>query len=700
MKISYDWLNSYFDRGLFSRGLPRASKLADLFNAHFAEVEGMEKAGGDTILEVKTLADRNHYALCHRGMAREASVITGKALKASAEPKIAPEPGIRAVAVKVTDPKLCRRYAARRVDGVKVAASPQWLSERLEAVGARSINNIVDATNYVMFDIGQPLHAFDAEKVKGGIAVRLAKTGEKITILDGREIKLKETDLVIADDEGPLAIAGVKGGKRAEVTTDTRSIIIESANFDPSSVRRTSTRANLRNDSSKRFENEITPALAGEAIERVTDLILKVAGGKPGSITDVYPNPAKPWKVSATSAMISSMVGAPVSVKEIQEILENQGAQVHVLKDCPSCGSSTLGDRGVYEICEVCGWEDDPSQEASPDLSGGANKKSLNAARSDRKKGNEVRGAFVVIPPLDRLDLVIPEDLADEVMRVRGYENIPSVQTPPLDEPTPLDRSYYVTERVKNNLVALGFTEAYTYTLVPKGAFEVSYPLASDKSALRERIAPKLADALAMNARNADLLGLDAIKMFEIGKVFPASGEKLSLAVGATLVKKKKGVTAESLVKEALVAIGVDAVAVKVENGVAEIDFDAFVAAQPTVGTIADLDFRPLSKDVKYKPFSAYPFMTRDIAFFAPAGTDAAAARAVVAGALNADVGAGKSLVVKGPDQFDRFEKDGKVSYGFRVVFQAFDRTLSDEEANAEMKKAYDAVKAKGWEVR
>lgn len=638
MKISYDWLNSYFDRGLFSRGLPRASKLADLFNAHFAEVEGMEKVGGDTVLEVKTLADRNHYALCHRGMAREASVITGKALKAPVEPKITPEPGIRAVAVKVTDPKLCRRYAARRVDGVRVAASPKWLSERLEVIGARSINNIVDATNYVMFDIGQPLHAFDAEKVKGGIAVRLARAGEKITVLDGREIELRDTDLVIADDEGPLAIAGVKGGKRAEVTTDTRSIIIESANFDPSSVRRTSTRANLRNDSSKRFENEITPALAGEGVERVTDLILKVAGGKPGAVTDVYPSPAKPWAVEASLAYLSSMVGADVHVDEAKGILERQGCAVVVT-----------------------------------------------GAGSDVK--------LSVTPPLDRLDLVIPEDLADEVMRIRGYENIPSVQTPPLDEPTPLDRSYYVTERVKNNLIALGFTEGYTYTLVPKGTFEVSYPLASDKSALRERLAPKLADALAMNARNADLLGLDAIKMFEIGKVFPASGERLSLAVGAALVKKKKGVTAESLVKEALAAIGVDAANVKVENGVAEIDFDAFVASQPTTGTVADLDFKPLSKDVRYKPFSAYPFMTRDIAFFAPAGTSAEEARGVVAGALG-------PLVVKGPDQFDRFEKDGKVSYGFRVVFQSFERTLSDEEANAEMKKAYDAVKAKGWEVR
>ncbi|MFA6095334.1 MAG: phenylalanine--tRNA ligase beta subunit-related protein, partial [Candidatus Paceibacterota bacterium] len=233
MKVSYAWLNTYFKKGLFGSRLPRPARLAELLSAHAFEVEGIEKVAGDTVLDVKVLPDRAHYALSHRGIAREASVMTGIPTKPAASSHAAPDASVPAVLVRVDDSALCPRYMARRIEGVNITAAPAWLARPLERIGQQSINSVVDATNFVMYDLGQPLHAFDADKVRGQIVVRRARAGEKIVVLGGKEIELLGSDLVIADDEGAIAIAGVKGGKRAEVTEETRNIIIESANFNP-----------------------------------------------------------------------------------------------------------------------------------------------------------------------------------------------------------------------------------------------------------------------------------------------------------------------------------------------------------------------------------------------------------------------------------------------------------------------------------
>ncbi|MEN9622233.1 MAG: hypothetical protein RLZZ67_667 [Candidatus Parcubacteria bacterium] len=643
MKVSHAWLQTYF-----KDILPTPEKLGELLNAHAFELEGLEKVGSDTMLDLKVLPDRSHYALCHKGIAREASVIAKLPLKAPIKAEIELDKAISQVAVIVKDAKLCPRYMARRVSNVFVTQSPAWLSERLTTIGARSINTVVDATNYVMFDVGQPLHAFDADKVEGDIVVRLANPGEKIVVLDGREIELKETDLLITDSVGPLAIAGVKGGKRAEVTNATKNIIIESANFNPTSVRKTSTRVNLRNDSSKRFENEITSALCADAMNQVTALILELSkGAKAGSVTDIYPNPAKQWTVNVSVSYVSSMVGMPVSLAEAKDILERQGCEVSVSGDVIS-----------------------------------------------------------VTPPLDRLDMIIPEDIGDEIARIKGYGELVGVQTPAIS-PAAIDKTYYCAERVKNVLIPLGFSEVLLYALVPKGAFEVAYPLASDKSALREKLSAKLSQSLVENGRNADLLGLETIRLCEIGKVFPKTGEKTSLCIGVLQVKKKKGVTSESVLKETVsaleAALGIK-VSDKIEIGafgaVIETDFEMIVKAlseKTPTQNVADLKFVPLSHDKKYVPFSHYPFITRDIALFVPAtvleGEVAAALRAAASKAAG-------TLLVKGPDLFDAFSKDGKTSFAFRMIFQSFEKTLSDDEVNAFMQLVYSDAKGRGWEVR
>lgn len=647
MKISYAWLGTYFDAKL-----PAPDVLADLFNLHFAEIEGIEKITlsdfQDTVLDIKTLADRNHYALSHKGVAGEASAVTKIPLKASVEPKNSVEGAVRSVAVKVENPKLCPRYTARRINSIHVGQSPQWLRSRLEAIGARSINTIVDATNFVMFDMGQPLHAFDADKVSGTITVRLAHAGEKITLLDGREVELKDTDLVIADDEGPLVIAGVKGGKRAEVTSQTKSIILEAANFDPVTVRRTSTRLNIRNDSSKRFENEITPHITVSALERVTALIADLSkGAEIGEISDVYSHPVALWVIRADVSHMNAITGLNLTSGDMADILKRLQCSVSV----------------------------------------------------EESKGKET---LVVTPPLERLDLVIPEDIADEIVRMYGYENLVSRETASVPQ-TPIDKTFYWAEKFKNALVHMGFVETLLYTLVPKGAFEIAYPLASDKSALRERITPKLSESLGMNARNSDLLGLETIKIFEIGKVFPKTGEKTSLCMGVSQVKKRKGVTSDSILKETIASLETELgvkisgnIEVGLSGALVEVDFDDLVK-NLTQGALKDLAFKALPADKKYVAFSPYPYIVRDIALFVPSGTDDMEVLRTIKDSLKEVAG---DLLVRGPHQFDRFEKDGKVSYAFRMIFQSFEKTLSDDEVNGYMLQVYSVVQGKGWVVR
>lgn len=324
MITSYNWLQSYF-----KEKLPSPEKVAELLIFHAFEVESIEKRGSDTVLDVKVLPDRAHDALSHRGIVRELSVHLGIPIvdvKKSVE--FQGEKPHNTLSVDVKNSTLCRRYMGRVIEGMKVGPSPQWLTERLQAIGQKSINNIVDATNFVMFDIGQPLHAFDARHVDGGIVVRSAEQGEKITTLDGKEVALDHEVLIIADSKLPLAIAGIKGGKKAEISADTTNIILEAANFSPTNVRKTSRRLGIQTDSSKRFENEQSPEGVEEAMERITALIVEVAGGKDvkvGDVVDVYPRKPAPYVVGVSTDEVNRILGTNISEKEIASILTRTG---------------------------------------------------------------------------------------------------------------------------------------------------------------------------------------------------------------------------------------------------------------------------------------------------------------------------------------------------------------------------------------
>jgi phenylalanyl-tRNA synthetase beta chain len=682
MKVSHTWLQTYFDKPI-----PAPETLAKLFTFHSFEVEGLE----NDVLDVKILPDRAHYCLSHRGVAEEISVLTKLPLRkdaiknknsASANVPVSID---RRPIVTIEDSHFCRRFTGRFVENIDTISPCQsTIAALLIAIGQRSISPIVDITNFVMFDIGQPTHAFDADKIVGDIVIRAAKAGEKITLLDGKEYTLTVDDHVIADSAGALDIAGVKGGKRAEVTIATRSVLLTSANFNPSAVRRTSTRLNLRNEASKRFENEITPELALEGMRQLSSLLEQVSTDavssstilRFGPIVDEYPIKAVQTIITINPSYISERLGVLVPEKTIEDILKRLGIDLKK-------------NSGQKETAMLI-------------------------------KSGELWSLTI---PFYRLDLAIPEDIVEEIGRIYGYEHVigklPDVSVSRKTVPT----VFYYTEKIKNVLTGAGFSEVYLYTLAPKGDIEVAHPLASDKAAVRTNLATGLSTCLEMNVKNAEILGLEAVKIFEIGKVFTKSGsshkETIILALAAAQVKKIKGMADagklfidEALKKVASVLgfeLSVKSLLSSGSRAVCEIELDRKIDDVAEFSH-ADLNFLYESA-ISYKPFSLYPFIVRDIAIFVPEAsvgvtTVTATANATVAasdvwaeiekGIIDADA---LAILVR-HSLFDTFKKDDKVSYAFRLIFQSMNRTLTDAEVNVVMKKIYARMAARGWHVR
>ncbi len=667
MKVSHSWLQTYF-----KGPIPSAEVLADLFTFHSFEIEGVEgyktEKGIDMVIDAKILPDRAHFALSHLGIAEEIKALTKTSIleeksrdKRSSidEEKVAIAPDVSVPTIVVTDENFCTRYVARIIENIEVKESPLWLKEKLEAVGGRSINTIVDATNFVMFDIGQPLHAFDADKVKGSIVIRRAEDGEKMTTLDNKELTLSINDYVVADEEGILALAGIKGGKKAEVTSTTKRIIIESAHFHPSIVRRTAVKVGIRNESSKRFENEITPNLASLGMHGVSRLIFELCSDVVfGAVTDVYPTKTEVYKLGVSISYINNLLGANISKESMKEILERFSIAV------------------------------------------------LETQNNDE---------LLLTIPTHRLDLRIQADIAEEVGRMYGYANIKGILPPAVVGDVRILPSLYQTERLKNALIEQGFSEGYLYTLVAKGDVEIAYPLASDKAFVRNNLSDGLVKSLTMNVRNADLFGLDVIKQFEIGNVTKGEQEFTSLTIAVSRVKKVKGRTHEIELKEVLENLktwcDLDMIALggEIKNtqdyAIIEVVLNSWIASQK----IESSSYLPLhfdesitgAKEKTYKPFSVFPFIVRDIALFVPQTVSVEQVEKVVT-----EKGTELLTATRLFDVFTKPMKDEhgyehiKTSYAFRMIFQSFDRTLTDEEINPIMDSIYTSAKESGWEVR
>ncbi|MFA7232549.1 MAG: phenylalanine--tRNA ligase subunit beta [Terrimicrobiaceae bacterium] len=428
----------------------------------------------DVIFELEITPNRPDW-LSHLGVAREISVFAGLPLSSPGIPAPATAPAGQAVKLEAAE---CSYYTLRRIHGVKVGPSPRWLADRLAAVGLRPVNNVVDVTNYVLFELGQPLHAFDAAKIEGPLRIRRADEGENFRALDGRSYELGGEDLVIADDTRPVALAGVMGGEDSGVSATTTDILLESAVFDPAFVRRASRSFGLISDSSYRFERGVDPEMVASASARAAELIVQVAGGVAG---DVVLEAGSHWartEIALRHGRVRSLLGTEFSDEEIEGSLSRIG-----LEKSSGGGDSTWSVPGF------------------------------------------------------RRELTREVDLIEEIARVVGIERIPSNTSGLFAASSAPDAAYDFAMARRHSLVGLGFSEARTSTLVPVAdaawfgpAVELKNPFGDDQSRLRTSLLPGLLAALK---RNLDL-GAPSVRLFECGRIFSASGEAARIALVAT----------------------------------------------------------------------------------------------------------------------------------------------------------------------
>jgi len=629
MKISRQWLQRYFEKPL-----PGVAALSDASTFHAFEVESTD----GELLDLKVLPDRAGYALSHRGVAKEFSAILSIPLKRDPlRESVAPWPATDRLAIK-TDSGYVLRHTGALVTGVKVGPSPAWLRELLESVGQRSINNIVDATNFVMLDIGQPMHAFDSGKIAWSegilkIDIRKAKNGETITVLSGEKYTLSDSMYVIADGTSGelLDIAGLKGGLASGITEETTDLFISCGNYDGTLIRKMSQALKLSTDASQRYQNRPSPELTAYGMREILALLKEVAGGEVAGVVDIY-NTKRPMKsVSVTAQKISEVLGSDYSDNDIVGALKRL------------------------------------------DL-------------SFEKKGGE----FVVTPPFERSDITIPEDLVEEVGRIIGYDRVKPAELPVLSA-VPFTRHRALIEAVRELMVAEGYNEVSTYSMVENGDVELTSPLADDKKYLRTGLTLGHEKAIALNSTNLPLFDVPDLRMFEVGHVWPQGKEKFVLGVTYWVSGKgaEEKISAElKRMREKLEAVvGKKVGALESPN---TIQFDMHDLTDTNATPAFTQTQEKLSS---FRPFSVFPFVLRDIAVWTPDGTAADRVRDVIRS------NAGELL--HRCDMFDTFSKDGKISYAFRLVFQSMERTLSDDEVNVHMKTVTDALNEKeGWKVR
>jgi phenylalanyl-tRNA synthetase beta chain len=599
MKISRAWLQAFFDTPL-----PDAEALADALTFHVFEIDGIEERGDDAILDVKITANRGHDCLSYRGIAKEISAILNIPLRAyTPAMPLTDIAGQTAdiVSVSIDDPR-CHRYIAGYMRGVKVAPSPQWLVDYLDKMGQKSINNIVDATNFVMFNIGQPLHAFDAGKLmqkedKYAISVRAAREGESLLALDGKEYALTPSIMVINDahSDSAIGVAGVKGGMPASITTDTTDIIIESASFDGVSVRKAAQHMKLRTDASARFEQGMSPEWPAYAMRDVVLLIKQIAGGEVIGFTDAYPVKQEIKPVAVTLAQINAVLGVTLTTQDVADVF---------------------------------------TRLALPFTQNGE--------------------TFTVTPPFERLDITIPEDLIEEIGRIIGYDKVPSTPLPPNTIAPEVNQAFVTAEKAREDLMSQGYSEVFTSVFAEKGERVVANKVDGVRPYMRTTLIDGLTEALKKNIPNKDLLGLKEIKLFEIGTVWHEGKEVTMIG---TVTEKEKAT---------------------------EKPLEATSAT-----TYEDL---PVSTATRYAPYSRFPSITRDIAMWTPAGTDPES----VVTLIRSQAGEWLQRIAL----FDTFTKADKTSLAYRLVFQSFEKTLTDEEVNQIMQKVSSALTAKGFEIR
>ncbi|MSO23397.1 MAG: phenylalanine--tRNA ligase subunit beta [Acidobacteria bacterium] len=469
MKISYLWLKQFVDCDASPR------QLADDLSMVGVVAEGLEQAGSDTILDLDITSNRPD-CLSHVGVAREAGTRYQKPVKAVAAPvQESAEAAASQISVTIESPQLCARYCARVIRNVKVAPSPAWLAQQLESLAVRSINNVVDATNYVLLELGQPLHAFDLSRVQGRtIIVREARPQEKLVTLDGETREFKPGMLVIADRDRALAVAGVMGGADSEIGFASTDVLLESAWFDPISIRRTAKALGMHTEASHRFERGADVNAAVVAIDRTAALIQQLAGGEIlQGVVDAYPRPAFRPRIALRRSRILQVMGTEIDAASIERILGALNFEV-VSRD-------------------ACGWQ--------------------------------------IQLPTSRLDVEREIDLIEEIARHYGYSKFAST-LPAWTGSSKRPPDSIKEGMLKRSLLGLGYTETLTYAFVAAAenekfsavqAVRLKNPLSLETGVMRTSLVPGLLASMLRNYHR----GTRSVRLYELGRMYAATPDSL-----------------------------------------------------------------------------------------------------------------------------------------------------------------------------
>jgi phenylalanyl-tRNA synthetase beta chain len=681
MRVSFKWLNEFVDTGISAQETARRLTMIGL------EVESLELIDGDTVFEVNVTPNRPD-CLSMLGIARELSASLDKPVRLPDYKITTEQPtGFK---VEISDESLCGRYAGRVIRGVKISPSPDWMSKRLERCGIRAINNIVDATNYVLLEFGHPLHAFDLDALKGNIIrVDTARDIDKITTLDGVERKLKPDALLIWDGLRPVALAGIMGGGETEVAGSTKNIFLEAAHFNPVSIRRTSRALGLGTEASYRFERGIDIEMLEAALDRASYLIAEIAGGKIEKKADAYPRKFRAVEILAKCEKVNRILGTDISSKEMAGMLR----RLHL---------------------NVTGGE----------------------------------GTLKVIPPPFRLDIKNDSDIIEEVARLYGYEKIPTAIPRSDISKGGISRKRRLISVIKESMRKAGFNEAVNMSFMNEDYFGILdipgsdgrrravallNPLRKEEALLRTMLAPSLLENLIYNASH----DIRDVRLFEISKVFEDTGSVLpheQWRLGGIYFKEKtpsfyredaaafyivKGAI-ESLFDElkitdlsftlsdepflhagqsadihisgkkagflgALSPETIERVGLKTKSGVIIFDLgiDDIIKAAPS--------------SIRYKPAPKFPHIERDMAIILDAGIRAGDVINIIKGYPSEFI---EEIAVfdlyKGPNI-----PGGKKSLAFSIRYRASNKTLTDEEVDAVHKSIVEhIIKETGGQLR
>src|SRR2546423_1848479 len=617
----------------------------------------------DAILDVKITPNRGDL-LSHFGLAREIASLSARPLRL---PPAGQAPALQKSSVNITANRECPFFSARKIDNVKVGPSPQWLRTKIESVGIRSINNIVDISNFVMLEFGQPTHAFDADKLRGNINVRRAHDGEKFVALDGKTYSLKPDNCVVADQDRAVGIGGVMGGEETGVTDSTKNILLEAAYFLPASIRRTARELNLQTDASFRFERGVDPEMVLRASHRAAELMRDIAGGTPAKEIQVAGElPSDPAEVSLSYDKCDRLIGVAIAPKTADEILAH------------------FGLRKTAATSETATWQ----------------------------------------IPSYRRDLRRDVDLFEEVLRGYGIDKIPGRTRGGFMVTRSADRSHDLeTIFLRHRLTAAGLSEVRTSKLISRSAaalseaVELRNPLSKDHVALRPSLISGLLEVLEGNVRS----GAESVSIFEIGRAFiaPSAKEERHVAIllwgNIASALNWRSQTRRTLdlfdLKGALECIVPDlsfrpgkfadlALAVEIWSGNQLLGMGGQFPEGKSIapGTVfvaelnADLLLARGGSAKRFRELDRYPAITRDIAMVVPEKLTHAEILRVIRQPA-------EPLLEK-VQLFDLFEvSDGGAATGpgkslaYRLTYRAKNRTLTNEEVTEAHAKIRERLK-------